>query len=111
MPSYSPPATADLGEGHVREALDFLIAVEPDPAPDTREEYEAATAPYRSQVASAMATLRRFAERTTPMTLQQMQAEYYGFTNDPRYLRTPEMSSVVTGSLNEAWDGVGPWRR
>ncbi len=58
-----------------------------------------------------MVTLRKFAEQAQPVSLEQMQKSYYGFTNDPRYLNTAYVSSVVRGSLNEAWEGFGLWRR
>jgi hypothetical protein len=58
-----------------------------------------------------MAILRGFAEQSRPMTLEQMQADYYGFTNDPRYLVSPSVAAVVQAALNDAWSGVGPWRR
>jgi hypothetical protein len=44
-------------------------------------------------------------------TLEQMQLDYYGFTNDPRYLVSPEVSSIVCGALNEAWHGISQWQR
>jgi hypothetical protein len=87
LPEYIVPDTSELDEDHVRSALDFLIAVEPDPPPESREGYAAATGPYRQQIAAAMATLRAFAEQTQPMTLEQMQVDDYGFTNDPRWAR------------------------
>ena len=111
MATYAGPDTDELTEDHVREALDFLVAIEPDPPPDTREDYEAQVGPHRQEIAEASATLRRFAEQTRPSTLERMQADYYGFTNDPRYLTTPDVSAVVTSALNEAWHGVGPWQR
>ena len=111
MPEFLIPDTSELNEDHVRAALDFLIAVEPEPPPESRAEYEQLTAPYREQIAAAMATLRAFARQTRPMSLERMQAEYYGFTNDPRYLVSADVAAVVRGELNEAWNGVGPWRR
>ena len=111
MPHYVAPDTSELDEDHVQNALDFLIAVEPNPAPDSQKEYEAATEPYRQQIAAAMATLRSFAEQAQPMTLEQMQADYYGLTNHPRYLVSPAVSAIVCGVLNDAWRGVGPWQR
>jgi hypothetical protein len=111
LPEYITPDSSDLDEDHVRAALDFLIAVEPVPPPESREEYEKLTAPYRQQIAAAMATLRNFAKQTRPMTLERMQADYYGFTNDPRYLVAAAVAAVVQGALNEAWNGIGPWRR
>jgi hypothetical protein len=108
---FAPPNTSELDEDHVRAALNFLISVEPDPPLESRGAYEAATEPYRQQIFAAMATLRSFAEQTRPMTLEQMQIDYYGFVNHPRYLVSPEVSEVVRGALDEAWSGVGPWRR
>ena len=111
MPTYVAPDTPVLVEDHVSSALDYVISVEPDPPPESREEYEAATKPYRVQIKTAMGTLRRFAVRTPPLTLEQMQRDYYGFTNDPHYLRSPQVSSIVRSALDEAWNGVGAWRR
>jgi hypothetical protein len=111
MPAYVAPNTTELDEDHVRSALNFLIAIEPDPPSETREEYEAAIQPYRQDIAAAISTLRLFVTRTPPMTLEQMQRDYYGFTNDPRYLRSSQVSSIVRGALDEAWNGVGEWRR
>ena len=111
MPAYVAPDTTELDEDHVRAALNLLIAIEPDPPSETREEYEAAIRPYQKDIAAAVATLRSFVIRTAPMTLEQMQQDYYGFTNDPRYLRSSQVSSIVRGALDEAWNGVGEWRR
>jgi hypothetical protein len=111
LPKYITPTTTEIDEDHVRNALDFLIAVEPVPPPASRQEYEAATGLYRRQVAAAMATIRAFVLGAAPRTLDRMQIDYYGFTNDPRYLVSEEVSTVVRGALDEAWNGVGPWRR
>ena len=110
MVEYHGPQDEFLTEDDVYEALDFLVAVEPRPAPPTYEDYERQLAPYKVKVDLAMHTLRRYAEQTDPMTLEQMQRDYYSFTNDPRYLTSGEVSAVVTGSLKAAWKGVGPWR-
>jgi hypothetical protein len=111
MAGYVAPDTSELDEDHVHSALDFLIAIEPDPPSETRKGYEAAIRPYQKDIAAAVATLRLFVIRTPPMTLEQMQRDYYGFTNDPRYLRSSQVSSIVRGALDEAWNGVGEWRR
>jgi hypothetical protein len=106
---YTAPETSEIDEDHVRCALNYLISIEPNPPPESREAYDAATRPYRQQIAAAMATLRKYAEQVR--TLEQMQLEYYGFTNDPRYLVSPQVSSIVCGALNEAWHGIGQWQR
>ena len=111
-PDYlGPEAPLVLKEDDLFAALDFLIAIEPDPPASSREEHEAATARYRPQIDLAIATLRRFAEQTVPLTLEQLQRDYYATTNHPRYLTSATVSAIVTGALNEAWDGVGPWQR
>jgi len=109
LPGYIAPETSEIDEDHVRCALNYLISIEPNPPPESREAYDAATRPYRQQIAAAMATLRKYAEPVR--TLEQMQLEYYGFTNDLRYLVSPEVSSIVCGALNEAWHGIGQWQR
>jgi hypothetical protein len=109
LPGYIAPETSEIDEDHVRCALNYLISIEPNPPPESREAYDAATRPYRQQITAAMATLRKYAESVR--TLEQMQLEYYEFTNDPRYLVSPEVSSIVCGALNEAWNGIGQWQR
>ncbi|MGL1446955.1 hypothetical protein ACSTIZ_00410, partial [Vibrio parahaemolyticus] len=84
----SAPEGHLLDESHVEKALDFLVAIEPDPQPDTIEDYRAAIAPYQEQAAAAIRTIRRFAEETTPMSLEQLQRDYYAFLDNPRY-RSP----------------------
>lgn len=112
MPEYlGPRQPLFLREDDLFEALDFLIAIESDPPASSREEHEAATARYRPQIDLAMAILRRFAEQTVPLTLEQLQRDYYATTNHPRYLTSATVSAIVTGALNEAWHGVGPWQR
>lgn len=115
-PSYAGPADPiEIAAEDVHEALAFLIAIEPDPDDDsdidTVEDYEAYMAPFSRDIDRAMATLRRYAAQRQPRTLQEMQEDYYTFTNDDRYLDTSAMSAVVTSALRDAWQGVGPWRR
>ena len=43
---------------------------------------EAATEPYRHQAAAAIAPIQRFAEQSSPHSLQQMKDQYYAFTNE-----------------------------
>jgi hypothetical protein len=109
--TYDGPGDPEaVTESDVHRALGFLIAIEPDEV-SSREEYDAATARYRDQIDAAVRTLRRFAEQIEPKSIETMRAAYYGFTNGPAYLRTSLVSAVVTSALNEAWEGVGPWRR
>ena len=111
MPEYHPPTHDELDETHVCAALDFLVAVEPYPQAESREEYESAIAPFKRQIAQAMATLRKFGEQTSPLTLEQLHREYIMLVTLPRYATSPHALSVVTSALQEAWHGVGPWRR
>jgi hypothetical protein len=108
-PSHPGKITTD----DVHQALAFLIAIEPHEADDidSDEDYEAAPEAFRDEADVATLTLRRFAEQAQPQSLEEMQASYYRFTNDPRYLETVAMSAVVTSALTQAWDGVGPWRQ
>ena len=111
MPEYRAPAHDELDETHVCAALDFLVAVEPYPPAESREEYELAIAPFKRQIAQAMATLRKFGEQTRPLTLEELQREYVMLTTLPRYATSRRALPVVTSALKEAWHGVGPWRR
>jgi hypothetical protein len=97
----------------VHQALAFLIALEPDEDDDvdSDDEYEATLEAFREEEQAALRTLRLFAEQAQPQSLEAMQATYYSFTNDPRYLETSQVSGVVTTALSQAWDGVGPWTR
>jgi len=111
----APPEAARIMEEDVHRALDFLIAIEPDPDDDTLDNLDdaACDALMEANVArgeAVTAVLRRYAEQRQPETLESMQAAYYGFTNDPRYLVNAHVSAVVTSTLGQAWDGIGPWR-
>lgn len=110
-PDYLDPDEGATTEAHVLSALDFLVSIEPDPQPQTQAEYEAALAPYEARIARAVAVLRSFAEQMQPATLEEMQAQYYTLANDKRYLTSPAVTGAAIAYLNEAWNGVGPWRR
>jgi multidrug efflux pump subunit AcrA (membrane-fusion protein) len=110
-PDYVDPDEDTTTEAHVLSALDFLVSIEPNPQPQTLAEYKAALAPYEAEIARALAVLRNFAEQMQPATLEEMQVQYYTFTNDKRYLTSPAVTSTAIAYLNEAWNGVGPWRR
>jgi len=110
-PEYVDPDEGTMTEAHVFSALDFLVSIEPDPQPQTLAAYKARLAPYEAQIARAVAVLRSFAEQMQPATLEEMQAQYYTFTSDKRYLTSPAVTSIAIAYLNEAWNSVGPWRR
>lgn len=96
----------------VHQALAFLIDIEPDPDEiESAEEYERIMEEYHDQIEARYRTLRTYAEQIENKTLDSMQEVYYSFTNDPRYVQEPLWTSIVTGALSSAWDGVGPWRR
>lgn len=98
-------------EGDVFAALDFLVSIEPDPPPETRADWDSAIAPYNADIARAVATIRAFAEQTEPLTLEALRNHYYDFVNASRYRVSRAVQGIVTGYLNQAWNGVGPWRR
>jgi hypothetical protein len=108
---YVDPDNGTTTEAHVLSALDFLVSIEPDPQPQTLAEYKAALTPYEARISRALAVLRSFAEQMQPANLEEMQARYYSFTNDKRYLTSPAVTGAAIAYLNEAWTGVGPWRR
>jgi hypothetical protein len=111
-PHYLGPAEPDvINEEDAHEALEFLIAIEPDPDDDEIEGYDEHMAPVKDDIGRAMATLRAYAEQRQPRNLPDMMDDYHGFTNDDRYLETGEASGVVISALQDAWDGVGPWRK
>ena len=112
----APSEAARITEEEVHRALAFLIAIEPDPDDDTLDDLDEAAydALMEANVArgeAATTVLRRYAEQRQPEALETMQAAYYGFTNDPRYLVSAYVSAVVTSALGRAWDAVGSWRR
>jgi len=106
----------DLSEGFpdeddVHDALAFLVSIEPTPPPPTYEEYKAGIAPYETQIARALGTLRTYAQQLQPVTLEEMRVQFHAFANDPPYLTSSYIAATVTAYLNEAWDGIGPWQR
>jgi len=98
-------------EEDAHDALDFLVSVEPDPPPPTYEQYKAAIAPYETQIAHALGTLRTYAGQLQPATLEVMREQFHALANDQRYLTSPYIAATVTAYLNEAWDGIGSWQR
>ena len=92
-------------------ALDFLISIEPALRPNSRREWETALAPYQTDITRAARTLRTFAEQMQPATLEEMQQFFYLFAWAPQYQSNPATAATVSGYLNEAWSGVGPWQK
>jgi len=105
-PPYTGPRFGEgIDEEDVHAALEFLVAIEPPlGSVNTRAEYEAATISRRDEI-------KAFAEESQPADLATMRRDYFGFTNDARYTGSRKALAVVTGALNEAWHGVGLWRR
>lgn len=110
-PTYVDHSEGLPDEDDVFDALDFLVAIEPDPIPATLADWKAAIAPYETDIARALVTLRTFAEETEPLTLEELQRSYYGFVNDERYRVSSYVQGTVIGYLDKAWNDVGPWRR
>ena len=111
-----PNSYIDLSNGSpnthdVFAALEFLISIEPMPTPNSRAEWEAALAPYQSDITRAAKILRTFAEQMQPATLDEMQRFFYIFTLAPQYQSNPSIAATVRAYLNEAWSGVGAWQK
>lgn len=107
---YVPPVDITVvDDDDVHAALLFLIAIEADA--DNMEAYRAAMAPYEPQITQATATLRAYARQAEPQDLETLRRLYYAFTDDPRYLTSGRVSSIVTSALDQAWHGVGGWQR
>ena len=96
----------------VRNALKYLISIEPDPARfASAVEYDRYMQRFKPQMERARTTLRSFAEQMQPAELVTMQAAYYAFLEDPRLAVNDVAISVISAALNHTWHGVGPWQR
>lgn len=107
MESFSyhggPVSHADL-----ERALDFLVAIEPDP--ESEIDYREAMLPYKEQTDMANRLIRQFGEQIEPKTLEHMQDVFYSFTNSTKYRATSLSISVVYSALNFGWKNIGPWQ-
>src|SRR5271168_4312372 len=96
-------------EADCREALDFLIAIEPR-SPMGHDAYMAAIGQHQRRIALAIHTLRCFARATEPHMQKQLWHAYHRITNEPRYRGDRATAAIVAAALHTAWYGVGPWR-
>lgn len=91
-------------------ALDYLVAIEPEPEPDTfvhMEEYDAMMAPHEAQMETAYATIQAYGELIAPHGLEHMQSVLYRILSD----RTdPKAYAVIECTVNGRWNGLGEWR-
>ena len=92
-----------------REALEYLVSIEPDPGTRTDiDEYEAVMAAFEEQITEAQLTIRAYGTHIAPMGLahmQQVRAELIGQYSDDKSI------SLIGFNINLFWDGCGDWRR
>lgn len=95
----------------VTQALSALIAIEPDPAdPEGPAKYRAALAARADEVAASRAKLKDYAVQQ-PGDLESLQKAFYAVSNLPIFVNNHVASAVVRAELNDAFAGVGDWRR
>ena len=92
------------------DALAFLVQIEPDPASiDSMADYDAHMAQHASGIAQARADIRAHGETLAPRGLRALQDEH------ARAVRGcgQDMlaASIVTSSINQAWDGLAGWQK
>lgn len=112
-------------EGHVdqkrfEDALDFLIAIEPDPEEfsekcvrlglDEGEEYEKIRQEYAESIRCVKLAIQQYARQITPPTVEAMQDVFYRIVRSPKYQSSTVAASVCYSSLNRYWAGINGWR-
>lgn len=110
-PNYEEPENlAFVMREDADKALNFLVAIEPEPSDcETGEEYDDLIQLYEPGVTKAKATLRRFSENINPKTLEHMRITYHELVE--RYEKSSLEAGVAASYLNEAMHGVGPWEK
>lgn len=95
----------------VTQALAVLFAIEPDPAdPEGPAKYRAALVARADEVAASRATLKKFATQQQS-DLASLQKAFYSVSNLPIFANNHVAAAVARAELNDAFAGVGEWRR
>lgn len=87
-------------------ALDFLVSIEPEPD-EIDTEYDAMMAPYKAEIAAATSIIRSYGEQIAHKGLEYMQDELQLALDQQATLLA---ISVITSSVNSAWNGCGEWQ-
>lgn len=88
--------------------LNFLVSIEPAPeAVNGMAQYNALMAPNQAAIAAAKATIRDYGEQIAHEGLRFMRDELQ-FILDQQ--TEPLAISVITSTVNLAWDGCGQWQ-
>lgn len=87
-------------------SLEYLVGKEGEPS-----DYDALCDKYRSTINMAETAIRKFGEQIEPRTLEKMQEVYYSFTNSPSNRKSYAQISVVTSTISDCWNGIGPWQQ
>lgn len=86
----------------VQATLQFLISME--------EAGEWVQEKRKNEIEKGEALLRAFGEQIRPQTLEIMQQVYYSIINGESFQENVFHRATAIAYLNEAWNGVGPWR-
>lgn len=92
------------------DTLAYLVKIEPDPASiDSMEEYEAHMAPHADGIAQAHAAIRAHGQTLAPRGLGALQDAHARAVRSCG--RDMLAASVVTSTINSAWDGLAGWQK
>jgi hypothetical protein len=97
-----------ISRADAEAALDYMIAIEPDPTSD--EPYDNHLERHSKGIDRANSILRLYGQQIVPPTLEAMREAFYGFTNSVKYRQSATSISVARASLNEAWNGINGWK-
>ncbi|MEM1182101.1 MAG: hypothetical protein AAGM22_27380 [Acidobacteriota bacterium] len=101
-----------ITDSELESALDFLIAIEPDPGDvDSTEHYASMMERYQSQIVQAKSVIRQYGEEIRPRSLEAMQRTFYAIANSPKYRKTAIHASVARSALETGWVGINGWER
>ncbi len=111
--------TGHVDENTLEAALDFLIAIEPDPdefveecarlGVDDTEQYKSLQMQHAVSIKCAKAALKQYGRQITPATVEAMRDKFYEIVRSPKYQVSVVSVSVSYTSLNRAWDGINGW--
>lgn len=86
--------------------LEYLVGKEGEPS-----DYDALCDKYMSTIHMAENAIRKYGEQIEPRTLERMQEVYYSFTNNPINRKSHTQISVITSTISDCWNGIGPWQQ
>lgn len=100
----------DVDDQLLEQAIDFMVSLE-NADIESLDQYRKILEANKDVVTKANAIFRKYGEQITPPTFTVMRDVFDRITRAEKYACDPRAGSVASTCLNEAWDGIGEWRK